>query len=160
VGCYVWYLPTFQSNLLLPSSRRDADKLLSSYSSDCDPHILLTFEISVSVCKKRNFSCIVIRYPTSSKKFLLMTNLTHFSQCMYFTPLHISSNKCTSSGGSDCVITSSSIIPSSGRLSCVPVGPTSTQDSHPLEFAIPDDVFTQFILLMMSTCCSKHVQGR
>jgi hypothetical protein len=51
-----------------------------------------------------------------------MTNLTHFSQCIYFTPLHVSSNKCSSSGGSNCVNTSSAIIHSSGWLSCVPVG--------------------------------------
>jgi hypothetical protein len=37
--------------------------------------------------------------------FLLMTNLTHFSQCTYFTPLHDSSNKCSSSGGPNCVNT-------------------------------------------------------
>jgi hypothetical protein len=56
-----------------------------------------------------------------------MTNLTYFSQCIYFIPLHVSSNKCSSSGGSNCVNTSSSIIHSSGWLSCVPTG---TQDSH------------------------------
>ena len=54
--------------------------------------------------------------------FLLLTNLTHFSQCIYFTPLHVSSNKCSSSGGSNCVNTSSGIILCSGWLPCVPVG--------------------------------------
>jgi hypothetical protein len=54
-------------------------------------------------------------------QFLLMTNLTHFFQCVYFTPLHVSSNMCSSSGGSNCVNTSSGVIHSSGWLSCVPV---------------------------------------
>jgi hypothetical protein len=56
---------------------------------------------------------------------LLMTNLMHFSHCVYCTPLHVSSNKCSSSGGSN----------------CVKVG---TQDSHPLECIVPDDVLTHF----------------
>jgi hypothetical protein len=73
--------------------------------------------------------------------FLLITNLTHFFQCIYFTPLHVSCNKCPSSGGSNCVNTSSGIIHSSGWLSCVPV---DTQDTHPLECIIPDDVLTKF----------------
>ena len=65
-----------------------------------------------------------------------MTNLTHFSQCIYFTPLHVSSNKCSSSGGSNCVNTSSGIIHSSGWPSFVPVGrelsslPTGTQNKY------------------------------
>jgi hypothetical protein len=59
-----------------------------------------------------------------------MTNLTHFSQCIYFTPLHVSSNKCSSSGGSNSVNTSSGIMHSSEWLSCVPVG---THDSHKTE---------------------------
>jgi hypothetical protein len=34
------------------SSRRDTDRLLSSYSSDCDPPILRTFEISRVLVRK------------------------------------------------------------------------------------------------------------
>jgi hypothetical protein len=57
-----------------------------------------------------------------------MTNLTHFSQCIYFTPLHVSSNKCSSSGGSYCVNTSSGIIHTSG--SCVLVRRELRPDRH------------------------------
>jgi hypothetical protein len=52
-----------------------------------------------------------------------MTNLTHFSQCIYFTPLHVSSSKCSSSGGSNCVNTSSDIYHSGRWLSGMPVWP-------------------------------------
>jgi hypothetical protein len=90
-------------------------------------------------------------------EFLLMINLTHFSQCIYFMPLHVSSNKRSSSGGSDCVNTSFGIIHSSGWLSCVPVSLTGTQDSRPLECIIPDDILTQFdppddVHLLLETC--------
>ena len=50
-------------------------------------------------------------------------------------PLHVSSNKCCSSGGPTFVNTSSGITRSSGG--------TGTPDSHPLERVIPDDVLTK-----------------
>ena len=85
-----------------------------------------------------------------------MTNLTHFSQCIYFTPLHVPSNKCSSSGGSNCVNTSSGIIHSSGWLSCVPTG---TQDKSPTRVYYTRWCIDNLILLMMSTCCSEHVEA-
>jgi hypothetical protein len=43
------------------------------------------------------------------------------SQCICFMPLHVSSNKCSSSGGTACVHTSSGITHSGGWLSDVPI---------------------------------------
>jgi hypothetical protein len=61
-------------------------------------------------------------------------------------PLHVSSSKCSSSGGPDCINTSSGITHSGGWLSDVPVKRkllTGTSDSHPPECVIPDDVLIQ-----------------
>jgi hypothetical protein len=61
-------------------------------------------------------------------------------------PLHVSSNKCSSSGGPTCVSTSSGITHSGGSLFDVPVRRkllTGTSDSHPPECVIPDEVLTQ-----------------
>ena len=62
-------------------------------------------------------------------------------------PLHVLSNKCSSSGGPTCVNTSSGITHSSGWVSGGPVGrkllPTGTPDNHPLVCVIPDDVLRQ-----------------
>jgi hypothetical protein len=102
---------------------------------------------------------------------LVNDQLDAIFQVIYFTPLHVSSNKCLSSGGSNCVNTSSGIIHSSGWLFCVPVGslPTGTQESHPLDPAhrtvtlynvlYQTMYWHNLILLMMSTCCSKHVEA-
>jgi hypothetical protein len=57
--------------------------------------------------------------------------------------LHVSSNKCSSSGRPNCINTSSGITHSGGLLSDVPVL-TGTSDSHPPECVIPDDVLIQF----------------
>jgi hypothetical protein len=57
-------------------------------------------------------------------------------------PVHVSSNRCSSSGGPNCINTSSGITHSGGLLSDVPV--TGTSESHPPECIIPDDVLIQF----------------
>jgi hypothetical protein len=54
-------------------------------------------------------------------------------------PLHVSSNKCLSSGGPTCVNTLSGITHSVGWVSYVP----GTSDTHPPECVIPDNVLTQ-----------------
>jgi hypothetical protein len=88
-------------------------------------------------------ACLKVHNPSEETDEVIHVNdqIDTLFQCIYFTPLHVSSNKCSSSGGSNCVNTSSGIIHCTGWLSCVPV---STQDSHPLEYIIPDDVLTQF----------------
>jgi hypothetical protein len=58
-------------------------------------------------------------------------------------PLHVSSSKCSSSGGPNCINRSSGITHSGGRLSDVPVK-TGKSDSCPRECVIPDDVLIQF----------------
>jgi hypothetical protein len=58
-------------------------------------------------------------------------------------PLNVSSSKCYSSGGPNCINTSSGITHSGGSLSNVPVK-TGTSDIHPPECVIPDDVLIQF----------------
>jgi hypothetical protein len=73
-----------------------------------------------------------------------MTDLMHFSQYIYFTPLHVSSNKCSSSGGSNCVNTLSGIIHSSALFWYDTLWCIIPEDSHPLECIIPVDVLTQF----------------
>ena len=59
------------------------------------------------------------------------------------TPLHVSSSKCSSSGGPTYINTPSGITHSSGWLSGRPVGRTGKPDSHPLECVIPDGVLIQ-----------------
>ena len=59
---------------------------------------------------------------------------------------HVSSNKCSSSGGSNCINTSSGITHSGGWMSGRPVRRkllTGPSDSHPPECVIPDDVLIQ-----------------
>jgi hypothetical protein len=61
-----------------------------------------------------------------------MINLTHSFSMYYFMPLHVSNNKCSSSGGLTCINTSSGITHSGGWLSDVPAwqaGQTFTQQS-------------------------------
>jgi hypothetical protein len=61
-------------------------------------------------------------------------------------PLHVSSNKCSSSGGPTSINTSSGVTHTGGQLSDVPVKNfllTGTSDSHPPECVIPDDVLIQ-----------------
>jgi hypothetical protein len=67
--------------------------------------------------------------------------LNVFILCLYM--LHVSSSKCSSSGGPNCINTSSGITHSGRWLSAVPVK-TGMSDSHPPECVIPDDVLIQF----------------
>jgi hypothetical protein len=99
------------------------------------------FNILVLLLNKTNRAFSIVHIFQCIWLIFLMNNLTHFSQYIYFTPLHVSSIKCSSLGGSNCVNASSGVIHSSGWMSCVPTG---TQDSHPLVCIIPDDVLTQF----------------
>ena len=63
-------------------------------------------EFVVVMAKEKNF---IFCWACISTQLLLMSNWTHFSDCICFTPLHVSSNKCLSSGGSNCFSTSPSI---------------------------------------------------
>ena len=76
-------------------------------------------------------------------------------------PQHVSSNKCSSSGGSTCINTSSGIIHSGWRLADGPVRSfllTGPSDSHQ-SVLYQMMYWYKLILLLMSTCCSKHVQA-
>jgi hypothetical protein len=57
-------------------------------------------------------------------------------------PLHVSNNNCSSSGGPNCINTSSGITHSGGCLTDVPLQ-TGTSDTHLPECVIPDDVLIQ-----------------
>jgi hypothetical protein len=70
--------------------------------------------------EKIGYRCIPWIQTLFIKEYLLMTNLTHFCQCIYFTPLYVSSKKCSSSGESNCVNTSG-LIHSSRWLVLCPV---------------------------------------
>jgi hypothetical protein len=61
-------------------------------------------------------------------------------------PLHVSINKCSSSGGRTFIKTSSGVTHSGWWLSDVPVKGKMMY-------------WYKFVLLMMSTCCLKHVQA-
>jgi hypothetical protein len=90
-----------------------------------------------------------------------MTNLTHFSQCIYFMPLHVSSNKCSSSGGPTCVNTSSGITQCSEWLTCrsgVSSWPACQTVTH-YSVLYQMMYWHKLALLMMSTCCSKYVEA-
>jgi hypothetical protein len=60
-------------------------------------------------------------------QFWVMTNLIHSFLLYLFTPLHVSNNKCSSSGGPDCINTSSGITHSGEWLSDMPVKRKPTQ---------------------------------
>jgi hypothetical protein len=93
-----------------------------------------------------------IQYVVSN--FFLITNLTHFLQCIYFTSLHVSRNQVLIIRRINCLNTSSGIYHSGRWLSGMPVRReylTGIPDSHLPEWCIPDDVLIQLILLMMST---------
>jgi hypothetical protein len=95
-------------------------------------------------------------WPCILMQFWVMTNLMHsFLMCL-FMPLHVSSSKCSSSGGRNCINTSSGITQSGGWLSDVPVL-TGTSESHSPKCVIPDDVLIQFGLpddehFLLETC--------
>jgi hypothetical protein len=65
-------------------------------------------------------------------------------------PLHVSSNKCSSSGGPNCINTPSGMTHSGGWLSDVPF-------KRSVLYQII--YWHKLVLLMMSTCCSKHVEA-
>jgi small-conductance mechanosensitive channel len=111
-----------------------------------------------------------------------MTNLTQFSQFIYFTPLHVSSNKCSSSGGSNCVKidlyktntstihhnTTSYITRAIYTLWILILFITKFFKTHVCNFRQStyfQSVLYQMmcwhtlILLMMSTCCWKRVEA-
>jgi hypothetical protein len=76
-----------------------------------------------------------------------------------FMPLLVSSSKCSSSGGPNCINTLSGITHSGERLSAVPT------DSHSPECVIPDDVLIQFeppddehLLLETSRGINKYIK--
>ena len=70
-------------------------------------------------------------------------------------PLHVSSNKCSSSGGPSCITTSSGITYSGGWVSSGPV-----RSEHPATSVLYQMMYWyNLVLLMMSTCCSKHVEA-
>jgi hypothetical protein len=71
-------------------------------------------------------------------------------------PLHVSSNKCSSSGGSTFVNTSSGITHSGG------LGGNSWPARHTLthqSVLYQTMYWPKLVLLIMSTCCSKHVEA-
>jgi hypothetical protein len=55
-------------------------------------------------------------WPSILMQHWVMTNLMHFFSCIYFMPLHVSSNKSSSSGGPNCINTSSGIRQSLTRV--------------------------------------------
>ena len=58
---------------------------------------------------RKKYKSLFTTVKTKINMNLILVN----DQCIYFTPLHVSSNKCSSSGGSNRVNTSSGIIHSS-----------------------------------------------
>ena len=84
------------------------------------------------------------------ERFLLITNLTHCFQCIYFTSLHVSSNPLLIIRRINCINTSSGICHSGRWLSGMTVR-TGIPDSHITDWYVPDDVLIKLILLMMST---------
>jgi hypothetical protein len=135
----------------------------------CLPHLLKNYSNSDSTYSWRTANCVLyfahvlnrktVHFHLSTKAcflvwhpriFLLITNLTHCFQCIYFTSLHVSSNPGLIIRRINCINTSSGIYHSSRWLSGMPVL-TGIPDSHLLEWYIPDDVLIQLILLMMRT---------
>ena len=96
-----------------------------------------------------------------------MTNLINtcfILQYVYYNPLHVSSFICSSSGGWIVLMQRlvSSLSVSGGsvhrlRGNCCYLS-TCAPDGHLLRVTIPDVASIQFILLMMSIWCSKHVE--
>jgi hypothetical protein len=85
-------------------------------------------------------------------------------------PVHVSNSKCSSSGGPNCINTSSGITHSGNKIVWwVTVWRAGQEDRHvrhsPTRLSYFQCVLYQMMywynlaLLMMSTCCSKHVQA-
>jgi hypothetical protein len=95
-----------------------------------------------------NLPNFIFCWPCISMQLWVMTNLMHSFLMYLFMPLHVSSSKCSSSGGPNFINTSSGVTHSGEWQSDLSVKRklllTGTSDSHSPECVIPDDVLIQF----------------
>jgi hypothetical protein len=93
----------------------------------------------------------------SRHRFLLITNLMHFFMYLFIYSFHLSTcfqHQVLIIRRSNCINTSSGMISPCDCSVCL----NGIPSSHLHRLIIPDDVLTQFDLLMMITWCSKHAE--
>jgi hypothetical protein len=100
----------------------------------CCVFALLCFRISFMRSKMlTGFPWVSSVYKANAVILVILVNeptRRTVSQCVYFMPLHVSSNKCSSSGWPTCVNTSSGITHSGGWMPEVPVRWKPPPDRH------------------------------
>jgi hypothetical protein len=132
--------------------------------------LLQKSENFVTCCRLMQSDPTFMSWPTRFE-FWVITNLMHSFLMYLFMPLHVSSSKCSSSGGPNCINTSSCITHSGEWLSVCQVGhyPELHQDAQSTKYKIPTWIFALELWMIalddlqknrriMCYCCAGYLK--